>query len=96
MLGTCFLHAPHDIEGFWAAAAVEGGVSLDPGDITSSPLTIDVRVNSTQVPMAGESQGFGENGSAIRGESLPDELTRVLGLSPLAVEEGELEQTRER
>lgn len=37
VLHACILHAPSSVDGFWAAAAVEGGVSPDPEDLSESP-----------------------------------------------------------
>lgn len=34
VLYACILHAPSSVDGFWAAAAVEGGVSPDSGDLS--------------------------------------------------------------
>ncbi len=36
VLHACILHEPSSVDAFWAAAAVEGGVSPDPGDMTQS------------------------------------------------------------
>ena len=36
VLHACILHAPSNVDAFWAAAAVEGGVSPDPGDVSES------------------------------------------------------------
>lgn len=36
VLHACILHAPSNVDAFWAAAAVEGGVSPDPRDVRES------------------------------------------------------------
>ncbi|CAN0397927.1 unnamed protein product [Ectocarpus sp. 8 AP-2014] len=69
VLHACILHAPSSVEGFWAAAAVEGGVSPDPGDmIPSSP------------DVTGGEDGDHENREPV---ALSKQLVRVLGLAEL-------------
>ncbi|CAM9814124.1 unnamed protein product [Ectocarpus sp. 6 AP-2014] len=69
VLHACILHAPSSVEGFWAAASVEGGVSPDPGDmIPSSP------------DVTGGEDGDHENREPV---ALSKQLVRVLGLAEL-------------
>ncbi|CAM9975875.1 unnamed protein product [Ectocarpus sp. 12 AP-2014] len=69
VLHACMLHAPSSVEGFWAAAAVEGGVSPDPGDMI--PSAPDV---------TGGEDGDRENREPV---ALSKQLVRVLGLAEL-------------
>ncbi|CAN0156076.1 unnamed protein product [Ectocarpus sp. 4 AP-2014] len=69
VLHACMLHAPSSVEGFWAAAAVEGGVSPDPGDMI--PSAPDV---------TGGEDGDHENREPV---TLSKQLVRVLGLAEL-------------
>lgn len=69
VLHACILHAPSSVEGFWAAAAVEGGVSPDPGDVI--PSSPDV---------TGGEDGDHGNREPV---ALSKELVRVLGLAGL-------------
>ncbi|CAB1111428.1 unnamed protein product [Ectocarpus sp. CCAP 1310/34] len=69
VLHACILHAPSSVEGFWAAAAVEGGVWPDPGDMI--PSAPDV---------TGGANGDHKNHEPV---ALSKQLRRVLGLAEL-------------
>lgn len=97
ILRTCLRHAPDSVDSLWAAATVEGGISLDPAD-TSPPPAAAAYSSGGKAGMRGggsENSHFGgqEGGSAAR-ESAAEELMRVLGLSDLAVEDEELGKGR--
>ncbi|CAN0458429.1 unnamed protein product [Ectocarpus sp. 12 AP-2014] len=69
VLHACILHAPSNVEGFWAAAAVEGGVSPDPADMIPSAADL-----------TGGEDGDRENREPV---ALSKQLVRVLGLAEL-------------
>lgn len=74
VLHACILHAPSNVDAFWAAAAVEGGVSPDPGDVRES------------TPEAGSAPAA----SGRRQLALSEELMEVLGLADLDLREEDL------
>lgn len=89
------MHAPHDVEAFWAAATAEGGVSPDPGDIVPGSPTSDAIPDSASAGVLEESRSTG-SAPSLKGESVAEELVRVLGLSPLDARDDELDQDKGR
>ncbi|CAN0049048.1 unnamed protein product, partial [Hapterophycus canaliculatus] len=88
VLHACLLHAPTSVEAFWAAAAAEGGVSPDPGDMAiGSPLD-----EASREAAAGSGGGKnrmqlhrngGEHDGSAAAAALSGKLGRSLGLSDL-------------
>lgn len=96
ILQTCLRHTPDSVDSLWAAATVEGGISLDPADTSPPPAAADSTGGKVGTRGGGlEDPNFGgqERGNAAR-ESAAEELMRVLGLSDLAVEDEELGKGR--
>lgn len=87
MLRACLQHEPDSVDSFWAAATVEGSVSLDPGDV-SPPLPASSRgigaTTGVRDDLQGKRDGFAKHAS------ISEDLTRVLGFSYLDVEDGDL------
>lgn len=93
VLRECLLHEPDSVDSLWAAATVEGGVSLDPGDISAPPSaaeggSIDGKPGIRDDGL--EDSQFGGRKRLMARESAAQELMRVLGLSVLAVKDEEL------
>lgn len=90
MLHACAAHAPSSIDGFWAAAAVEGGVSPDPEDEPPGfPQSTEANVDGgglVELPL-GEDAGEEERGRRC---ALAIELEGVLGMSDLELWEDDL------
>lgn len=74
VLHACILHAPSSVDAFWAAAAVEGGVSPDPGDMNFVPTDADTRTRN----------------AGPRQMALSEELVRALGLADLNLRDEDL------
>lgn len=74
VLHACILHAPSSVDAFWAAAAVEGGVSPDPGDMKFSCPGVGTSPRSSAGPRR-------------QTPALSGELVRVLGLADLNLRE---------
>lgn len=90
MLHACVAHAPSSIDGFWAAVAVEGGVSPDPGDEPPGfPHPKEANIDDRgliELPLGEEECG--------RRCGLAKELERVLGMSDLELWEEDLPDLR--
>ncbi|CAM9447701.1 unnamed protein product, partial [Scytosiphon promiscuus] len=86
VLHACLLHAPTSVEAFWAAAAAEGGVSPDPGDMPTG-LPSEEACGGPPAKVGG---GNGADGGGAAAAALRGELERSLGLSKLDLRGGDL------
>lgn len=90
MVHACILHAPNSIDALWAAAAVEGGVSPDPGDtVASPPATGGKGVGETGQKAAGAAGSVFRGGGLLQ-NTLSEQLVHVLGMSELDLRDEDL------
>lgn len=96
------MHEPSSIDALWAAAAAEGGVSLDPGDKSLvSPATVQ---SATSVEIGPSSEGdtaaahvkHSARDSRRLGNAMSAELTRALGMSELDLRDADLAALHDR